>query len=287
MRKFKKVYVEITNICNLNCSFCPKNARAKKFMSVEEFEKIASIISPITNTVSLHVMGEPLLHPNLPEIFNICKKYNLNTHLTTNGTLLKQKKDLLKTGCCRRIFVSLHSYEANQHTFSLNEYLQDIFTSCKEIAQNGTFIEFRLWNESNNTSTKNKLNKEIIDYACKFFKAKVDILNPKKYHNLTENIYLGFDNVFEWPINTQETEKHALKFCYGLRTHFAILCDGTVIPCCFDSEGKLKLGNIFEKPLEDILTSTRAEKIYKGFTDRNATEDFCKTCVYADKFLEK
>ena len=57
MRKFKQIYVEITNICNLNCSFCPKNSRPKKFITVEEFDTITDEISPLTNTICLHLMG--------------------------------------------------------------------------------------------------------------------------------------------------------------------------------------------------------------------------------------
>ncbi|MGN1213009.1 MAG: radical SAM protein, partial [Christensenellales bacterium] len=90
MKKYKRVYVEITNICNLNCSFCPKNSRDKTFMTTKQFEYVATQISPLTDNICLHLMGEPLLHPNLDDILKIAEKYNLNVNLTTNGTLLKQ-----------------------------------------------------------------------------------------------------------------------------------------------------------------------------------------------------
>ena len=283
MRKFKQIYVEITNICNLNCSFCPKNSRPKKFMTVKEFDYITDEISPLTNTICLHLMGEPLLHPNIKEIFEICNSKNLAVYLTTNGTLLKQNLELLKTGCAKRISVSLHSFEANTNPNSLDDYLEKVLSSCKEIADSAeTYIEFRLWNE---TGDKNTLNKNIIEKINKTFNTNLTTENLDRHTSITNKIYISFADVFEWPINTENKEENSVKFCYGLRSHFGILCDGTVVACCLDSEGKLALGNIFESKITDILNCARAQNIYKGFTDRNTTEEFCKTCTYANKFL--
>ena len=286
MRKFKQIYIEITNICNLNCSFCPKNSRPKKFMTVEEFDTISTEIAPLTNTVCLHLMGEPLLHPNIKEIFEICNKKNLNVYLTTNGTLIKQNLALLKCGCAKRISVSLHSFEANNSCYSLDSYLEDVLFSCKQISSNNkTYIELRLWNDTSDKNAKNTLNKNIIEKINKTFNTNLDATNLQHHTSITDKIYISFADVFEWPINTENQEKNCVKFCYGLRSHFGILCDGTVVACCLDNEGKLALGNIFDSNISDILNSPRAQNIYKGFTNRNITEDFCKTCTYANKFL--
>ena len=286
MRKFKQIYVEITNICNLNCSFCPKNSRPKKFMTVKEFDAITSEISPLTNTICLHLMGEPLLHPNIKEIFEICNNKNLAVYLTTNGTLLNKNLELLKTGCAKRISVSLHSFEANNNSNSLESYLNSVLHSCKEIADSSqTYIEFRLWNDANGENAKNTLNKNILEKINKTFNTNLTTENLDRHTSITNKIYISFADVFEWPINTENKEQQCIKFCYGLRSHFGILCDGTVVACCLDSEGKLALGNIFESKITDILNTPRAQNIYKGFTDRNTTEEFCKTCTYANKFL--
>ena len=286
MRKFKQIYIEITNICNLNCSFCPKNSRPKKFMTVDEFDLITDAIVPLTNTVCLHLMGEPLLHPNFKEICEICNKKNLNIYLTTNGTLIKQNLDLLKSGCVKRISVSLHSFEANKNSISLDEYLENILFSCKEISENAqSYIELRLWNDTTAENAKNKLNKNIIEKINKIFNTNLDVQNSQRRISVTDKIYISFADAFEWPINTENQQKNSIKFCYGLRSHFGILCDGTVVACCLDSEGKLALGNIFKSTITDILNTPRAQNIYKGFTDRSITEEFCKTCTYANKFI--
>ena len=285
MRKFKQIYVEITNICNLNCYFCPKTNRPKKFMTVEEFDIVTSDISPLTNTICLHLMGEPLLHPNIKEIFEICNKKNLNVYLTTNGTLLKQNLDLLKSGYAKKISVSLHSFEANDNSNSLDNYLENALLSCKEIAENSsTYIEFRLWNQSTDKGTKNALNKTIIEKIEQIFNTKIVIPNLQPRVSINDKIYVSFADIFEWPITTENKQKNSVKFCYGLRSHFGILCDGTVVACCLDSEGKLALGNIFTTKIADILNTPKAQNIYKGFANRNTTEELCKTCTYANKF---
>lgn len=252
-------------------------------MSVEEFDRITDEVSPLTNTICLHLMGEPLLHPNIKEIFGICNKKGLNVYLTTNGTLLKQNLDLLKSGCAKRISVSLHSYEANNNVNSLDEYLDSVLISCKEIADSSkTYIELRLWNERGD---KNTLNESIIEKINSVFNVGLSGQDLQHHTSIADNIYISLADTFDWPINTENKEKNSVKFCYGLRSHFGILCDGIVVACCLDSEGRLALGNIFENKIEDILNTPRAQNIYKGFTDRNTTEEFCKTCTYANKFL--
>ena len=286
MKKFKQIYVEITNICNLDCSFCPKNSRPKRFMTVAEFDKITDEISPLTNTICLHLMGEPLLHPSIKQIFEICNAKNLKVHLTTNGTLIKQNLQLLMSGCAKKISVSLHSYEANSNDVSLENYLQNTLCACKQIAENSpTYIEFRLWNESNDENAKNSLNKDILQAINKVFGTNLIAEDVHQNTRVTDKVILSLADVFEWPINTQHKQQNCVKFCYGLRTHFGILCDGTVVACCLDGEGKLALGNILEDKIGNILNSPRALNIYKGFTDRKTTEEFCKTCTYANKFV--
>ena len=156
----------------------------------------------------------------------------------------------------------------------------------KEIADNSqTYIELRLWNAASGETAKNALNKNIIEKINNTFNSNLSAQDLQKHTSITDRMYISFADTFEWPINTENKERNSIKFCYGLRSHFGILCDGTVVACCLDSEGKLALGNIFKSEILDILDTPRAQNIYKGFTDRNITEEFCKTCTYANKFL--
>ena len=108
-KRFSKIYVEITNNCNLNCSFCSKDNLPKKEMSVDEFRIVIDKIKDYTDNIYLHVKGEPLLHSHLDEILTICDNIGINVRITTNGTLLSKKKDILLKHNIKQINVSLHS----------------------------------------------------------------------------------------------------------------------------------------------------------------------------------
>ena len=75
-----------------------------------------------------------------------------------------------------------------------------------------------------------------------------------------------------------------VEFCHGLRRQLAVLCDGTVVPCCLDGEGELALGNLFRQELEDILRGERAAAIHAGFDARRPVEELCRRCGYAERF---
>ena len=89
MKKFKKMYIEITNICNLNCIFCPKTLRKPKFMSCDEFKIIADKLKNYGDYIYLHVLGEPLLHPDIEKILSISESFNFKVIITTNGLYKK------------------------------------------------------------------------------------------------------------------------------------------------------------------------------------------------------
>ena len=70
---FSRMYLEITTCCNLSCSFCPGTKRPAAFLSPEDFRTLAAKLRPYGQYLYLHVMGEPLLHPQLPELLEICR----------------------------------------------------------------------------------------------------------------------------------------------------------------------------------------------------------------------
>lgn len=289
MKKFKRIYVEITNVCNMNCNFCPKTKRTLKFMSVDEFSHIAKEIKPYTDYICLHLMGEPLLNPNLKDFLDVAEEYDFRVNLTTNGTLIKKNSEiLLSSKSLRKISISLHSFEANDQDVDLKDYIKDIVNFIKKAHDdNGVICELRLWNgDSNLLKGCNNLNDDIADLLKETLNSKINIrelLHDQNSIKISEKIFLEAAEKFQWPdINGEKIGDKA--FCYGLRQHIGILVDGTVVPCCLDSEGNIPLGNIFEDGLENILNSKRANDMYNGFSGRKAVEDLCKTCGYARRF---
>jgi len=274
--QFKKIYIEITNNCNLNCWFCKNNLRDKRFMSSAQFETIIQKIKPYTNYIYLHVKGEPLLHPELEKILKICEDNKMQVNITTNGTLLKQKLNILEESkCVRQVNISLHSEN------DLSTYFVDIFDACKKLKEK-MYISYRLWTLNNYQLDKKStgiVNKIINEYHLS--PKVVEKLKTELQIKIDVNTYVNKDNLFSWP--NLETEEISHNFCYGLSTHFAILVDGTIVPCCLDGEGNINLGNIFEDDLEQVLRSERVQKIITGFKNNKCSERLCLKCSFKNK----
>ena len=268
--KFKKIYIEITNICNLKCSFCSKTNRTLKEMTPEEFEYILKEVNNYTDYIYLHVKGEPLLHSHLEDILLLTKKYNKKVCITTNGVFLKNKLELLnKFDNIHQINISLHS-ENNK-----DNYLNDIFESVDNLIN--PYISYRFW-----TLDEGKMDDKTKEYLNKI-KEKYDKKELYDGIKLADKIYLSLEDKFIWP-ELENEYYNEIGTCYGGKTHLAILNDGTVTICCLDSEGVSNLGNIFSQTFEDIISSEKYKKIIKGFNDRKVYLEICKHCSYKDRF---
>ena len=287
MKKFKKVYIEITNVCNLSCNFCPKTSRNLKFMDKESFEHIVKNIRPYTEHVYFHLMGEPFLNKELGHFLEISKENQLKVNITTNGTLISEVKDILiNAQALRQVNISLHSFEANEEQIDFNEYINNIINFVKEATEKTNIIcSLRLWNLDTKYNASNNLNIDIFELLEQEFELNCDLkecLKEKNSFKLKNNVYISMGEKFKWPsLNEEELGERA--FCYGLRDQIGILVDGTVVPCCLDSEGSIPLGNIFDSSLEEILNSKRANEIYDGFSGRKAVEELCKRCGFINR----
>ena len=254
MKRFKKVYIEITNVCNLSCEFCPKTKRALTYTDPKKFESILKAVRPYTDYIYLHLMGEPTLHPKLETLLALSKEEGLKVNLTTNGTLLKKVESiLLKADALRQINISLHSFESNENKRDIDTYLDDVMGFIlKAVNTTKIICSIRLWNMDDEAlKGKNELNTYILNRLQEGLQAEVDIkeaLKDKSGIKLRNQIYLNMAKKFEWPDQDKEELEEEV-FCYGLRDQIGILVDGTVVPCCLDSEGCIDLGNIFETPL--------------------------------------
>ena len=275
-------------------------------MSIEEFEKAASAASRFTDEIALHVLGEPLLHPNLGIILDKARAHSLKISLTTNGTLLKSKGELLLSRCdvFKRINISLHSLEANTQLTEfekslatcsekqrtppgISDKIREYVNECADFAENsaksGIYTVFRLWNldsdEGVGRNSQNSLIGEILKSRY-----------PEPWQNrysgfrLEENTFLEYDGLFTWPTDASDTVTNTRGSCHGLCSQIAILADLTVVPCCLDSNGEIPLGNLKEDSLENILNSARAKNIKDGFKSGNLVEPLCRKCTFRTRF---
>lgn len=285
-KKFSRIYIEITNICNLNCSFCPGTERNTGTMSTENFSRIIKQIAPIAGKVYLHVMGEPTLHPELDKIINMCANEKIPVDLTLNGTNLTSFEKVLLHPVIRQINISIHAAEQFSVEDKLN-YLEQIFlftTTAFEIRPD-LYINYRIWNLDNSLSL-NHYNNDIIEIIEQFFKLEIPRTkhsNKNKGIHLVNRLFLHFDTKFDWP-ESGEGVSRLSGYCHGLNRQIAILVDGTVVPCCLDRNGVTNLGNCLETDINLIINSTRAKNIVNNFKNRKIVEKLCQHCEYSKRF---
>ena len=268
-----RCYLEITNRCNLDCVFCPKTHREKHTMSPDEFHTLTDKLAGKIRFLYFHVMGEPLLHPLLPEFIRTARQKGFFPVLTTNGTLLSRRPEILDA-LPHKIQISLHSHEGNDRNHP-ESYVTEVMAFACEAAARGCIVVLRLWNQGGQNRMNEILLQQIARYQPLPWKERAD------GWKLAKNLYIENDEQFEWPDLAQEAYAEKEVFCHALRNQIGILADGTVVPCCLDHAGELHLGNLFNQSLEDILNSPRAQSIYDGFTRHAAVEPFCQRCGYA------
>ena len=273
---YSRVYVEITNICNMHCSFCHGHSRALRQMTESEYAHILKQLAGKTQYIYHHLMGEPLVHPLLPRFIQMARQAGFHPMITTNGTLLDRLGDTLLTQDLHKINISLHSFEQDRQD-AHKQYIQKVAAFARKANQAGILVSLRLWNngcdDGRNTTALTVLKENLPGQWTK---------NTRGYR-IRDRLFLEWGDRFTWPDQAAPDGGDCL-FCHGLKDHFGILCDGTVVPCCLDSDGVIALGNVFNENLSDILASPRAKAMVEGFRQRKATEDLCRRCGYARKF---
>lgn len=270
---YAKAYVEITNICNMACSFCHGHHRPKEKMDKETFFHVLEQLEGKTQYIYYHLMGEPLTHPDLPAFLQMAADKGFKSIITTNGTLLDRVGDKLLCAPLHKVNISVHSFETGEDT----AYLSQVAAFADAASQAGVLISLRLWNKDHDNG-RNEATET-------FLRSRLPgqwTANTRGYR-IKDKLYLEYGDRFAWPDKAAPVQGEQV-FCYGLRDQFGILCDGTVVPCCLDSEGAIALGNVLQESLTDILNSPRAKAMVEGFSCRKATEDLCRRCGYAQRF---
>ena len=273
---YQRVYVEITNICNMHCSFCHGHSRSPRQMDRAEFRQVLSRLQGHTDYIYYHLMGEPLTHPLLPEFISMAKAAGFHAMVTTNGTLLHRRGKALIAAGVDKVSISLHSFEKDDES-GYHAYLQQVADFADAATKAGIIVNFRLWNRGADEGR----NKTVLSFLQAYF-SEPWTDNTRGYR-LRDKLFLEWGDRFIWPDLENAPGKEQMT-CYGLRSQFGILCDGTVVPCCLDSDGVIALGNVFSQALEEILNSPRAQAIRQGFRQHKAAEELCRRCPYARRF---
>ena len=248
-------------------------------MTPAEFDLVLERLTGQVEYVYLHVMGEPLSHPQLAELLALAAARERKVCITTNGTLLaRQTEALLAAPTLHKVSVSLHSFEGNDGAQERErEYLDAVWAFADRAATRGVIVALRLWNEGG-AETRNGAIEAFLHEKC-----PGEWPEPRGgSFRLRDNLYLERAKKFDWPdLSAQE---RGTQFCYGLRDQLGVLADGTAVPCCLDHEGDIALGNLFTQPLSEILQSERACALREGFSRRCPSEELCRRCGFAARF---
>lgn len=277
-----RCYIEITNVCNLSCDFCPKHNRKARHLSAEEFDLITDKLQGRATFLYFHLMGEPMLHPLLPQFVRMARAKGFKTVLTSNGTL-PEKAMVLLDSLPHKVQLSLHSHAGNGRE-DLADYVDRVMQFATRAAEKGTCVVLRLWNQGGHDDVNEELVRLLEQYVSRPWRERPDGFR------MCDNLYLEFDRKFQWPeAESNETDQQEASqshdrrevYCKALIKQIGVLADGTLVPCCLDHNGDVSLGNLFTQSLDEILASERAVAMLDGFERHYATEALCRNCESA------
>ena len=284
--KFRKTYLEITTGCNLACEFCPGTTRGKESLPLSRAERYIALLAPISGVLHLHVMGEPLLHPEFPAILACCTRHGARVNLVTNGLLLsKHASTLLASPSLHQISISLHSLDATTGG-DVAAYIRMVIDF---ISNPGPLplISLRLWNREQ--SLVSGPTHAFLTALCHSERVRetpaglLHALQAKGSFRISNTLFINTAERFEWPSLTAP-DLGREGWCPGLSHQLAVLVDGTVVPCCLDHNGATALGNLETRTLAEILANPRACAMRDGFLQERMTEPLCRRCTYRLRF---
>jgi len=268
--RFKKIYIEITNRCNLNCQFCIGNKRKINDISISEYIKIIKKIKGYTKEIYLHILGEPLMHKNINFFIDYAHQNGLMVNITTNGYLISKIKD---NHNLNRLNVSLHSYNS-RYGVSFDNYMDNIFEVIDILRNNGTFVTLRLWGLGNNVN-------DMLEYINNQYNTNISFVKSDKKIKIAKNLIIDFFHEFIWPdLNNNYYNEYGT--CMGLINHIGILSDGRIVPCCLDTNGIIALGNIYEDNLDEVLGKDIVKEMIHGFKNNYKCQELCKHCSFLE-----
>ncbi|MFP6190993.1 radical SAM/SPASM domain-containing protein [Helicobacter pylori] len=276
---FKKIYIELSDICGLQCSFCPNPKNIRGVMSLELFEKVCKEAAPLTPIITLHVLGDPCKLKNLNRYLSTAKRFSLKVDLVTSGVYLHDFEALLQD-VIYQISISLDAGLDNHNKLNQHRYIQKILEFCRYKCEKNSevFLNLRIQD-----STLEKHQNLIKPFLESFECISLETLISQGRARLFKKSFLNIQKTFKWPnLNAQNplNQESKIPYCYGLIKQVAILSNGVVVPCCMDTQAHINLGDLNHTPLKDILNSQKSIAIKTHFLKGEALELLCKNCSY-------
>ncbi|MEM1308274.1 MAG: radical SAM/SPASM domain-containing protein [Cyanobacteria bacterium P01_D01_bin.71] len=124
MTQLDRLHIEVTNVCNFKCEFCPDAimSRRRGHMKFEVLEGLLKAIAEdnLARIITFHLMGEPFIYPHIFAGIQGAVERSLKLHLTTNGStfhLFPKHIEQLVQSRVPKVTISLQT--PDPHTFQL------------------------------------------------------------------------------------------------------------------------------------------------------------------------
>lgn len=313
----RRIYIELTNRCNLVCGFCPY-PEVKDHRPDMELDLVKKIIDDIKRNIQyriiyFHNLGEPLMYKNLEEVLNYCDGNNIKYGITTNGLLLDKNKSILKNKKIDQLNISYQATRKKLHDerktmISVDEYRRLIVNDINALQLGGFSgtIKIKLLTTDHRSMFKDR-NFENIESADeltteidKFYfdlmgrklqdeqRKKITDLDICRHHKIKikRNVFIETFPFLTWGNYKQQVWQANFGRCNAIKEQLVILSNGDVIPCCYDIDSEMFIGNTREQELSEILENDKSKELQNEFSSGIIRQKRCQKCLGSVKLKD-
>lgn len=290
------ISVEPTTACNLRCPECPSGLRSftRPTGKLENalFTKIIDELHETLFYLIFYFQGEPYLHPQLLDMVSYAASKNIYTATSTNAHFLTDEiaKQTVQSGLDRMIIsidgATQETYESYRKEGKLEKVLEGTANIIKWKKQLGSRTPHVVWQFLVVKPNEHEVD-EIKQLAKQYGVDKIAFKTAQIYDYKDGNDLIPTKDKFS-RYKQGKDGKYALKNtaldeCWKMWHSCVITWDGKVVPCCFDKDAHHELGNIADRPFEEIWNSEVYNAFRKQlFTARDQIE-MCKNCTEGAK----
>lgn len=291
--------IEPTSQCNLSCSLCPTGRkelnRPYRHMRLGEFQALIDDMERYLLFLILWDWGEPLMNPELPAMIRYAADRGIKTVTSTNAYCLNDEaytEELLGAGLSTLI-VAVDSidparYEVYRRHGTLDRVLEGLKTAVavKRRMRSGTLINVRMV-----VMKQNEHEVDAIEHQARLIGA--DVFTVKTLNPSCGVVALDEDLLplnpkyrrYEYVPRSYERVR-ANAECRRIWMMSNVFSNGDVVPCCYDYDSSMKVGNAFETPLTTLWNAPGYRALRKRVLQDLQTFPKCAHCGVNFKLSE-